>query len=328
VANIFWSYGELKREPGAEARAALEAAVVRVALGMNEQGVANTVFAYARLRLMPGAEARAALEAAVVRVALGMNEQGVASTVLAHATLGLTPGAEAQAALEAAVVRVGPSMDPQAVTNTLWAFLTLAATRSLPLPACYPSLWRAVCGLDAGSLQDVGLRILFHAYLVHTELVGGDVRDEVTIPPWIMLEAQEAWMRQVREDVSVSGSHKAFASIIADLGIRCEVERLSDDDHFSVDVFLPDDDVAIEFDGPSHFFINTSDGGEGGAPGDASRTTRTPSTELRDMFLWRRYRTVLSVPHFEWDEQRGSAARRAYVAAKLRAVGVSVPAST
>jgi hypothetical protein len=56
--------------------------------------------------------------------------------------------------------------------------------------------------------------------------------------------------------------HVTFASIIGALGIRCEVESLSDGGYFSVDVVLPDHDVAIEFDGPFHF-IDTSDGGEG-----------------------------------------------------------------
>jgi len=133
-------------------------------------------------------------------------------------------------------------------------------------------------------------------------------------------------MREIRDNVTVSRPHKAFASIIGDLGVQYEVECLSDDDNFSVDVYLPDDDVAIEFDGPTHF-MNISNSGEGAAPGDASRTTRTTKTELRDQFLWRRYRTVLSVPHFEWDAAKGSAEKKAYVAAKLREVGVSVPAS-
>jgi len=79
---------------------------------------------------------------------------------------------------------------------------------------------------------------------------------------------------------------------------------------------------------PTHF-INTTDRGQGGEPGDASRTsTRTPSTELRDKFLERRPPPVCSVPCFEWDVLRGSAAKKAYVAAKLMAVGVSIPAAT
>jgi len=181
-----------------------------------------------------------------------------------------------------------------------------------------------------GSFMVVERAMVFNAYLIHTELVGGDVLDEVTFPEWIMHEAREAWMHSIRNQVTVSSDHRQVASLIGDLGVRYEVECLSDDDYFSVDIYLPDDDVAIEFDGPTHF-MNTSDSGEGAAPGDAaSRTTRTPSTELRDKFLWRRYRTVLSVPWFEWAElnNKGAAEKKAYVVMKLSAVGVSIPAST
>jgi hypothetical protein len=278
---------------------------------------------------MPGAEARAALEVAVVRVGPGMNARDVANTAWSFATLGLMPGDEARAALEAAVLRVAPGMNALNVSHTLWSFLTLAATQGVPLPACYPSLWQVACALDVGSFKDVGLLMLFHAQMIHTELVSGDVRDEVTFPPWIMHEAREAWMRGIRSDKNVTRSHKGIASIIGELGIRCEVECLSDCGYFSIDVVLPDHDVAIEFDGPTHFII-FSDGGEGAAPSDApSRTTKTPSTELRDKFLWRRYRTVFSVPWFEWAELngKGAAEKRQYVAAKLRAAGVSVTAS-
>jgi hypothetical protein len=292
--------------PGAQARAALESAVGHLGPRMNAQDVANTAWSLATLGLIPGAEARAALEAAVVRTSPSMKSQHVANTAWSFATLGLMPRPEARAALEAAVVRTSPGMNPQELANTLWSFLMLAATQSRALPACYPSLWRVAGGLDAVSFKDVGLRILFHASMIHTELVSGDLRDEVTFPPWIMREAREAWMRQVREDVTVSRAHKEIAAIIGELGIRCEMECLSDCGCFSIDVFLPVDEVAIEFDGPTHF-INTSDGGNGAAPGDAYRTsTKTPSTELRDKFLKRRYRTVLSVPYYEWDAAKGS----------------------
>ena len=323
AGNIWWAFATLGREPGAEARVALEAAAVRVSPDMVPQAAANTAWSFAALGLMPGAEARAALEVAVVRVGPIMNPQEVANTAWSFATLGLMPGVEARAVLEVAVARTSPSMKPQEVANTLWSVLALAATRDLPLPACYPSVWRAASRLDVGSFKDVHLQMLFHAHLMHKELVGGDVRDEVTFPPWIMHEAREAWMRRLRDDVTVSNSHKAVASIIGELDIRCEVEYLSDCGYFSLDVVLPDDDLAIEFDGPTHF-INTSDGGKGGAPGDASRTLmKTPKTELRDKFLRRRYRTVLYVPFFEWDALKGSATRKEYVGAKLKAAGRS-----
>ena len=45
------------------------------------------------------------------------------------------------------------------------------------------------------------------------------------------------------------------------------------------------------------------------------------------MFFARRYRTVVSVPWSEWAGLRGSEEKKVYVAAKLRTVGINVPAS-
>jgi len=223
------------------------------------------------------------------------------------------------------VVRVATGMNAQALSNTLWSILTLAVTRGVPLPACYADLWQAACGLDAGSLKDVGLRIFFHAHLMHTELVSRDVRGEVTFPPWIMHEAREAWTRQARDDGTISRAHKDVASIIGELGVPHKVEHLTNDGCFSVDVYMPGADVALEFDGPSHF-IKISIIGKGGAPGDATRTwTQTVRTELRDMFLARRRISVVSVPNFEYDKLKGRTAKNTYIAQKLRSAGVRVP---
>jgi hypothetical protein len=330
VSNVIWAFATLGLMPGAEMRAALEAAVVRMGPDMKPQETANVAWSYATLGLMPGAEARAALEAAVVRMGLDMNPQETANVAWSYATLGLMPGAEARAALEAAVVRVGPAMTAQAVSTKIWSVLSLAATRAVPLPACYPSLWQAAFGFEERSFNRVEISMLFHAHLIHTELVGGVPRGEVTFPPWIMHQAREAWMYSARDDVTVSRSVKEIASILGDLGIRNEVERLTDDSYFSVDVYLPDDDVALEFDGPSHF-IQICDGGEGAAPGgvgDASRasTRKTMRTELRDMFLARRHLVVLPVPYFEFAELKGRTVKTEYVAEKLRAAGVAMQA--
>ena len=293
--------------------------MVRVGPDMDPQAAANVAWGFATLGWEPGAEARAALEAAVMRVGPDMNPQNAANAAWGFATLGLMPGAEARAALEAAVVRVGPDMTAQNVSNTLWSVLSLAATRAVPLPACYPSLWQAACGFEERSLNRVEILMLFHAHLIHTELVGGVTRGEVTFPPWIMHQAREAWMHSARDDVTVSSAVKEIASILGDLGIRNEVERLTDDGYFSVDVYLPNDDVALEFDGPLHF-IKICDGGEGAAPGgvgDASlaSTRKTMSTELRDMFLARRHlrssscRTSSS-PNWKVGRRRPSTLRR------------------
>jgi len=152
------------------------------------------------------------------------------------------------------------------------------------------------------SLKDMDLYILFHAYLMHTEFLVGGVRDvagELTFPPWIMHEAKAAWKRNVRDDFTVSKLHAEIASIIGELGVPHAMERLTGDGYFSVDVYLPDGDVALEVDGPYHF-INIAVRGAGGAPVGESRTsTRNVRTELRDLFLIRR-------ATMRWSPCRGS----------------------
>jgi hypothetical protein len=56
----------------------------------------------------------------------------------------------------------------------LRSFVSLAATRGTALPACYPALWRAARGLDPHSFLDVNWCNMFHAYLIHTELVSAE----------------------------------------------------------------------------------------------------------------------------------------------------------
>jgi hypothetical protein len=87
------------------------------------------------------------------------------------------------------------------------------------------------------SFHPVELSMLFQSYLMHTELVSGDVLDDVTFPPWIMREAREAWMRNVRDDVSTSKDQKHVAAIIGELGVQHEVEHLTVDGYFSAGAF-------------------------------------------------------------------------------------------
>ena len=62
--------------------------MVGVVPSMKPQEVSNTVWAYATLGWEPVGGARAALEAAVVRVGPGMKPQELANTVWAYATQG------------------------------------------------------------------------------------------------------------------------------------------------------------------------------------------------------------------------------------------------
>ena len=83
-------------------------------------------------------------------------------------------------------------------------------------------------------MKDVDLTNLFHAHLIHTELVGGDVLEDATFPPWIMRGAREKWTRNARDNVTISSWVYQVASILTDLGVPHEVEHLTDDGYFSV----------------------------------------------------------------------------------------------
>ena len=62
------------------------------------------------------------------------------------------------------------------------------------------------------------------------------------------------------DDVSVSRLHADVAAVLTRLGIQHEMEVLTDDEYFSLDIYLPEYDVAVEVDGPSHFMEVMTEG--------------------------------------------------------------------
>ena len=62
--------------------------------------------------------------------------------------------------------------------------------------------------------------------------------------------------------------------------------------------------VAIEVDGPSHFYVNT--------------TKYTAYTKLKHRLLTRMGYKVLHVPYFEWRKLRGAKERETYMKSKLQ----------
>jgi hypothetical protein len=295
---------------------------VRVAPEMVLQAVSNALWAYATLGRMPGDETWAALEAAAGRVERDMNSQDVSNLVISYATLGRMPGDQTWAALEAAAGRLAPSMNSQDLANTVFAYATLSTLRGVELPSCHAAVWDRVCGLEAGDFNHEGLRMLFHVHLMH-EYSDTCRSVKVVYPAWLMVEARDAWMRQTQDDNTTSRSHRQLARVFGELGVRNEVERVTDDGYFSMDIYLPKHDVAVESDGPSHYYHNSTDSSSSSR--DAS-TTKTAKTELRDLFLAKQCAKVVTVPYFEFDRVMNSPEkRRLYVKEKLaRDAGIVV----
>ena len=171
------------------------------------------------------------------------------------------------------------------------------------------------CGLEAGDINREELCMLFHAHLMHNS---SDATRSVKVayPAWLMAEARDAWKQQVRDDNTVSDAQRELARVIAELGVSNELERLTDDGYFSMDIYLPEYDVAVEFDGLSHYYHNSTDSSSSTSR-DASMT-RTAKTELRDLFLAKQCAKVVTVPYFEFDRVMNSPEKlRLYVKEKL-----------
>jgi hypothetical protein len=99
------------------------------------------------------------------------------------------------------------------------------------------------------------------------------------------------------------------------------LERVTGDGCFSMDIYLPDYDVAVEFDGPSHYYHSSAST----SSRDTSKMLRTAKTELRDRLLAKQCAKVVTVPYFLFDECNTPEKRRAYVREKLaKEAGVEV----
>ena len=204
------------------------------------------------------------------------------------------PGNETWAALEAAAVRVAPEMNAQSLANTLWAHAALSTLRDVNLPLSHAALWELVCDMEERDLADEELQMLFHVHLMHSQFLSAQATANVQTPGWLMVEARDAWTRSVRDDITVSKFHRELAQIFDELGVRHEVEHITDDGCFSFDIYLPEHDTAVEVDGPSHYYYDR------GSPASSTvAARRTAKTELRDLFLAQRCAKVLTVPWFE-----------------------------
>jgi len=74
---------------------------------------------------------------------------------------------------------------------------------------------------------------------------------------------------------------------------------VTDGGYFSVDVYLPDKEIAVEYDGAQHFLGTEREQLRRFRGGEAC--TKTALTELRDLLLAKTCEGgVITVPWFEW----------------------------
>ena len=320
VGNTWWALGSLiggESRPSSNREAAkylhqndemwrglIEAAKREAAKGMRSQELANVAWSLATTRRVIDEDLWAIVQKAIAKGADEMNAHAVSSIWWAHATLGRLPDGPALTALCAATERSArEAFNAQDVATTVWSLATLSSLRGMPLPRCYDDAWKIARDMQPGQFHNTGLCKLFHAYLMRKH--GLSVGDKGEYPVWIINQAKDAWIMQVRDLHDQHASHtyqSEIAGVFRDqLKLNCEVERVTDGGYFSVDVYLPDGEVAVEYDGPQHFVGPGRDQLRSFRSGETC--TKTAATELRDLFLAKTCAGgVISIPWFEWFE--------------------------
>lgn len=320
VGNTWWALGSLiggESRPSSNREAAkylhqndemwrglIEAAKREAAKGMRSQELANVAWSLATTRRVIDEDLWAIVQKAIAKGAGEMNAHAVSTIWWAHATLGRLPDGPALTALCAATERSArEAFNAQDVATTVWSLATLSSLRGMPLPRCYDAAWKIARDMQPGQFHNTGLCKLFHAYLMRKH--GLSVGDKGEYPVWIINQAKDAWIMQVRDLHDQHASHtyqSEIAGVFRDqLKLNCEVERVTDGGYFSVDVYLPDGEVAVEYDGPQHFVGPGRDQLRSFRSGETC--TKTAATELRDLFLAKTCAGgVISIPWFEWFE--------------------------
>ena len=198
-------------------------------------------------------------------------------------------------ALEGAAVRVAPSMNAQEVANTIWGLATLGWQACPDLGAVFQQRVDAFARERGPTqLSTVHLSQLLQAHLA-SQFLGLGL---ITLPPSMLKVAVKTYREEARK-VTVSNGQREVGESLRRLGISHDLEYITTDGLFRIDLAIVDRRIALEFDGPSHFTTNTLE--------------PLGHTRLRDRLLsamgWR----VVSIPFFEWDRLQRTQERDAYV---------------
>ena len=151
------------------------------------------------------------------------NPQEVANTLWAFATLGISPSASLLAALSFVADKSAGSFNPQDVANTLWAKAVLQIE---------PPSSRARHTLKIGTaLNDKELE-----QISYTHLVGQALGWSMQLPNELVQRAQSVQRRLAQQPTVSRLQQRVYDA--RGMGQRPELEALTDDGLFSIDIAL------------------------------------------------------------------------------------------
>jgi hypothetical protein len=190
-------------------------------------------------------------------------------------------------------------MNAQNVANSLWALATLGWQANAEMADVWEKLVEAFIQCDGlAQLSTLGLSQLLQAHLASQYLELG----LITLPPSVLQVVVRAHREKARK-VTVSNGQREVGESLHRLGVVHELEHITADGLFSIDLAIVDRRIALEFDGPSHFTRNTLE--------------PLGHTRLRDRLLSAMGWQVVSIPFFEWDRLHHQEQMDAYVMQRL-----------
>ena len=318
VSNLVWAYAKLRTMPDAATLAAIRAAAARLAL----------------------------------EKPLEMTPQDASMLLWGHATLGTLVGPSDRvdrdpslAALFSALERHVDAFKPDELTNALWCLAVVRGVggvgdsgggarraRETVFPGeAYARMWRRLATMDAGDFAtEDGVLIAHHAAVTHNAFLAES--DDIvelfpeglpSMRPSLVAAARAAWRaqgaRRARSDADVTRSQRRVGALLRRAGIAhaSEYELAGGFGFFpaaqTVDFFLPESRVVVEYDGPHHFYESAADPrrerffrGAFESRDSANEdpgVTRNVNTRLRDALLAKKdVRAVVTVP---WWAMRG-----------------------
>jgi hypothetical protein len=190
-------------------------------------------------------------------------------------------------------------MNAQDVANSLWALAALGWQASAEMAGFWEQRVEALFhgdGLSQASPSDLSQLLEAHLASQYLEL------GLVTLPPSVLQVAVRAKRENARK-VTVSNGQRQVGESLHRLGVAHELEHITADGLFSIDLAIVDRRIALEFDGPSHFTRNTLE--------------PLGHTRLRDRLLSAMGWQVVSIPFFEWDRLHQQEPMDAYVRQRL-----------
>ena len=309
VSNALWTLASMGVHPGYELLDRLAIFITKGAETFKAQELSNSVWAYGQFAHHPGEAALCAFEQSL-RERLERREE-FATQALSNSCIGLSLfGGSESGGLCRLFNEANPSLfrlsegNSQDISNITWSIAAGGAFESKLYKAAVRELFRR----DAKDFQHEGLKMLYHARLMQHDFDPDRKLVDVVFPDYVSELGHRAWLEQNKK-TQVSTFQERVIETVRKLGYEPTMEQMTEDGLMSIDICIREKHIAIECDGPSHFYTNLTE-------------TTNHKTMLRNKALALRGWKVVAVPYYEWalEWSSGDAAVKAYMERRLREV--------